>query len=75
MRTGETALLVSSLSRAESDSITGLPGVSEIPGFQSTTNKNSNLNVAELAIVITPHVVRSVHREASEKMIMLPGGP
>jgi Flp pilus assembly secretin CpaC len=75
MRTGETALLVSSLSRQESDSITGLPGVSEIPGFQSTTNKNSDLNVAELAIVITPHIVRSVHRGASEKMIMLPGGP
>ena len=75
VRVGETALLVSAMTRQESDAITGMPGLSEIPGFQSTTNKNSNLDVSELAIVITPHVVRSVHREASEKMIMLPGGP
>jgi Flp pilus assembly secretin CpaC len=75
VRVGETALLVSALTRQESDAITGLPGLSEIPGFQGTTNKNSNMDVSELAIVITPHLVRSVHREATEKMIMLPGGP
>lgn len=72
---GESALLVSSLSRQESDAITGIPGVSELPGFQSTTNKNSNLDIAELAIVVTPHIVRSVRREASEKMILLQTKP
>ncbi len=75
LRTGETAVLVSSLSRQESDAITGIPGVSEIPGFQNTTNKNSNLDIAELAIVITPHIVRSVRREAGEKMVLLPSAP
>jgi len=75
VRIGESALLISSISRQESNAITGIPGLSEIPGFQSTTNKNSNLDVAELAVVITPHIVRSVRREASEKMIMLPSGP
>ncbi len=75
VRIGESALLVSSISRQESNAITGIPGLSELPGFQSTTNKDSNLDVAELAVVITPHIVRSVHREASEKMIMLPGAP
>ncbi|HEX4311996.1 MAG TPA: hypothetical protein VHZ25_18340 [Acidobacteriaceae bacterium] len=72
---GESALLVSSLSRQESDAISGIPGVSELPGFQSTTNKNSNLDIAELAIVVTPHIVRSVRREASEKMILLQTKP
>jgi len=72
VKTGETSILVSSLTRQESDAVTGIPGLSEIPGFQSTTNKNSNLDVGELAIVITPHIVRAVHREATEKMIMLP---
>jgi type II secretory pathway component GspD/PulD (secretin) len=74
VKLGETALLTSSLSRQESDAITGIPGVSEIPGFQSTTNKDSNLDIAELAIVITPHLVRSVNRKAQEKMILLPVG-
>ena len=71
---GESALLVSSLSRQESNAVTGIPGLSEIPGFQSTTNKNSNLDVSELAIVITPHIIRASHRGATEKMIMLPVG-
>jgi general secretion pathway protein D len=75
VRVGESALLVSSLSRQESNAVTGIPGLSELPGFQSTTNNNSNLNVAELAIVITPHIVRAVHQGAQEKMIMLPKGP
>ena len=75
VRVGESALLVSSLSRQESNAITGIPGLSEIPGFQNTTNNDSDLDVAELAIVITPHIVRAVHQGAQEKMIMLPTAP
>ncbi|MGB9032248.1 MAG: hypothetical protein WCC27_19140, partial [Acidobacteriaceae bacterium] len=75
VKVGESALVLSSLSRQESNAITGIPGLSEIPGFQSTTNNNSNLDVAELAIVITPHIVRAVHQGAHEKMIMLPTAP
>jgi type II secretory pathway component GspD/PulD (secretin) len=74
VKLGESALLVSSITRQESNAITGIPGLSELPGFQSTTNNNSNLDIGELAIVITPHVVRSVNRPASEKMILLPVG-
>ena len=73
MKVGESALLVSAITRQESNAVTGIPGLSELPGFQSTTNKNSNIDVGELAIVITPHIVRSVHRPA-EKMILLPVG-
>lgn len=72
---GQTAIMMSALSRQESVAVTGIPGVSEIPGFQDTTNKNTNLNVAELVIVITPHIVRGAHREAQEKMILLPREP
>ena len=71
---GESALLMSSLTRQESNAVTGLPGLSEIPGFESTTNKNSNIDVGELAIVVTPHIVRAVHRNPAEKMILLPVG-
>ncbi len=73
-KVGESALLVSSVTLQESNAITGIPGLSELPGFQSTTNKNSNLDVGELAIVITPHIVRTVPRGAREKMILLPMG-
>jgi general secretion pathway protein D len=71
---GESALLMSSVSRQESNAITGLPGISEIPGFEVMTNKNSTVDIGELAIVITPHIIRATHRGATEKMIMLPSG-
>ena len=73
-KVGESALLVSSVTRQESNAITGIPGLSELPGFQSTTNKNSNVDIGELAIVITPHIVRTVPRGAKERMILLPVG-
>jgi general secretion pathway protein D len=74
VKIGESAVLVSSLTRQESDAITGIPGLSEIPGFQSTTNKNTNIDIGELAIVITPHLIREGHQAPSEKMILLPAG-
>lgn len=56
---GESALLASSLSRTESAAVSGLPGLSELPGFQTATaNKISELDTSELVLLITPHVVR-----------------
>lgn len=72
---GQSAFLMSALSRQESDAITGVPGLSEIPGFQDATNNNTNLNVSELVIVITPHIVRAAHQQPTEKMILLPHEP
>ncbi|HEX4036946.1 MAG TPA: hypothetical protein VHX37_02725 [Acidobacteriaceae bacterium] len=72
---GQTAVLLSSLSRQESNAITGIPGLSEIPGLQDATNTDTNLDIGELVVVITPHVVRSSHQQATEKMIVLPHEP
>jgi len=72
---GQTAVLVTSLSRQESNAITGIPGLSEIPGFQDATNNNANLDISELAIVITPHIVRIPNREGKEKMLFISHHP
>lgn len=72
---GQSAVVVTALSRQQSDAITGFPGLSDLPGFQDTTNKDSNLNVSELAVVITPHIVRSTQQQAAEKMVLLPRQP
>ncbi|MGA8528896.1 MAG: hypothetical protein WB622_04220 [Acidobacteriaceae bacterium] len=71
VKVGETAVLVSALSRQESNAITGVPGLNDLPGFADATNTDSNLDVSELAIVITPHVVRPVNRESAQ-MYMVP---
>ncbi len=72
LNVGESTVLVSALSRQESDAITGIPGLSELPGFQDGTNKNSNLDYSELAIVITPHIIRSVRPQSADRMILVP---
>lgn len=56
---GKAALLVSSLSKSESAAVSGLPGLGELPGFQtSTADKTTETDSSELILVITPHVVR-----------------
>lgn len=56
---GESALMASSLSRTESAAVSGLPGISELPGFQTATaDKTTETDTSELVLVFTPHVVR-----------------
>jgi type II secretory pathway component GspD/PulD (secretin) len=54
---GQTALLASLIDTNESEAITGLPGLSELPGFQGT-DQNITKSTDELLITITPHIVR-----------------
>lgn len=56
---GKTALLVSSLSKSESAAVSGLPGLGELPGFQTATaDKAAETDSSELLLLITPHVIR-----------------
>jgi general secretion pathway protein D len=58
LRQGETAMLLSDLSRQESRALSGLPGISDIPGLQDISDIARNQNVARLLILVTPSVVR-----------------
>jgi Flp pilus assembly secretin CpaC len=75
LNVGESAVLVSSLSRQESNALTGIPGLSDIPGFEGITNKNYTFDYSQLAIVITPHLVRSTHHQFAQKMYVMPHQP
>ena len=60
---GQTALMISTLSKTESTAVNGLPGLGELPGFQSITADTSReRDSSELVVLITPHLVR--HRKA-----------
>lgn len=72
LRLGDSAILVSDLSKQESLDITGIPGLSDLPGFSNTTNRQDTKDIMELAIVITPQVVRLAHQETEGPMLLLP---
>jgi Flp pilus assembly secretin CpaC len=55
---GESALMVSNVSKSETAAIKGIPGLSELPGFQMPIAQDSVKDTSQLVIVVTPHVVR-----------------
>jgi len=72
---GQTALLASEVSSSEMKSVQGLPGLSELPGFQSTTNTNKTVSTGELLITITPHIVRERGLRIASRPLLLPFNP
>jgi hypothetical protein len=71
LKDGASALVTSYLSSQETNAISGLPGLSEIPGLQSTTNKNAQRSSGELVVLITPHVVRLPHPSGASQVMLL----
>lgn len=69
---GDSVMLISDMNRQQSAAISGIPGLSELPGFHSTTNKSTQVDTSTLAILISPHVVRRQHNEFASPVVMLP---
>jgi general secretion pathway protein D len=65
---GKEALLASEISRDESRSMSGIPGLNEIPGFQGT-NEDKEVDTDELLITITPHIVRAGDMRIASKRL------
>ena len=68
---GETLLMVSNTSRSETAAVSGTPGLSDLPGFQGTTNRNATETDDSLVLLITPHIVRHGHVKATGPYIPL----
>ena len=58
IKEGTGVVLMSELDRSESRALTGTPGLTEIPGFDNITEKDTNQNYATLLIVLTPHLIQ-----------------
>jgi Flp pilus assembly secretin CpaC len=65
---GQTAMLATLVSSTEMKDLTGLPGLSELPGFQGT-DQDRQKDSTELLITITPHIVRSGRMQISSRRI------
>jgi type II secretory pathway component GspD/PulD (secretin) len=56
---GDTAMMVSSLTKSAAASIGGWPGLGELPGFQTATaDTTTATDSSNLILLITPHITR-----------------
>jgi type II secretory pathway component GspD/PulD (secretin) len=69
---GRTTAFLSDLTKQESNAVSGVPGISELPGFQSTTDLNRQVSKGTLLILITPHILRRAQTEVAGPAILLP---
>lgn len=55
---GQTAFLVSNMTQSQSAAVAGIPGLSELPGFQSSPQLLKTTNTAQLLMLLTPHLTK-----------------
>jgi general secretion pathway protein D len=72
LRNGASALVVGDLSRSESLAISGTPGLTELPGFSSLGSTTKEYDVSNMAILMTPHILRRRHSDLIGPVIPLP---
>ena len=72
LRGGASALVVGDLTRQESNAVSGTPGLTELPGFAALSSTTKEFDVSNLAILVTPHIVRRRHSDLTGPLIPLP---
>lgn len=68
---GGSALVTSAVSRTESRALSGIAGLSELPGFAWTASPTTQLTVGKLLIVIRPRVISETHSSVASQMLPL----
>ena len=72
LRNGASALVVGDLSRQESNAVSGNPGLSELPGFTAFSAATKEYDVSNLAILVTPHILRRRRNDLTGPAIPIP---
>ncbi|HWE84655.1 MAG TPA: hypothetical protein VG267_06905 [Terracidiphilus sp.] len=55
----QAVVIAGEMDKSETRAISGLPGLSEIPGLNNVTDKTMDKDYSTLLIILTPHIVRS----------------
>jgi Flp pilus assembly secretin CpaC len=72
---GAGVVVVSELNQQEAAALSGVPGLSEIPGMSNLLGNQRQENDASLLIIITPHVVRGYESNGHTRMLRVDGTP
>jgi general secretion pathway protein D len=71
LRQGEGIVVASELDQQESRAISGVPGLSEIPGLNDVTDKDVQRSKSTLLIVMTPHIIRGTQAAGHSPMMRI----
>ena len=71
VKDGEGVVVVTELDKSEMRTISGVPGISEIPGLNDVTDKDTQTSSATLLIVMTPHIVRESLSSGHSRMMRI----
>jgi len=74
LKEGSGVVIVSAVDKEESRALSGLPGLTEIPGMNQITDTDVQRNYASLLIMITPHVVRGTQAAGHSPMLRIERG-
>lgn len=68
---GESALLMSDVTKTETAAVAGIPGLSELPGLRPPTERDTTTDAGQLVVLVTPHIVRKRAAETAGPRIAL----
>jgi Flp pilus assembly secretin CpaC len=72
LKNGEPAVIASSISTTEQRTLSGIPGLGQVPGLNKINASNTVENdEAELLVVITPHITRDTQTAGREVWMTL----
>ncbi len=71
LREGSAVVVASELNQQESRAISGMPGLTEIPGLNDLTGRQVERDYATLLIIITPHVIRGPQAAGHSPMLRI----
>ncbi|HMG87109.1 MAG TPA: hypothetical protein VK574_15355 [Terracidiphilus sp.] len=74
LKDGSGVVIVSQVDKEESHALSGLPGLTEIPGLNTVTDTDVQRNYASLLIIITPHVIRGTQAPGHSPMLRIERG-
>ncbi|HEX4019627.1 MAG TPA: hypothetical protein VHX63_00650 [Acidobacteriaceae bacterium] len=74
VRDGDSALIVSNMTREDQNVLSGIPGLSELPGMTWTGDKNTQVTVGDVVLVVTPHIINFSPRAVASMRISVPTG-
>jgi hypothetical protein len=69
LRQGEAVMVASELDKSETRAVSGMPGLSEIPGLNNVTDKDTEKDYATLLIIISPRVIRGTQTAGHTPMM------